>query len=358
MQRTFTVGGSDISETHAKYYMRLKKMLKQRGVAAAEVDSCDGLHELRILGIRVGVLSADRDLEEISEDEADGEEVPLQRTLSAAQKLKQHREPNKPAPNQVAEKAAPSWMTRKRAPYVAKKEVNERADLARDHAVISTTFEFTWESDPPGCKGFRLNNALANIGRVKCLCGESWTAHPDSLDVETARKCINLQSGGSNTMTCIRSPDCLGGEVTGVWVGSLHDAKRHTKLEEAGITHVLNTAADLELVDGSFREDPARFGYLHLNLQDNKQAAEDMSALLDPTCFDFIEQALAEGGQVLLHCAQGKSRSGTVAVYWVMRKFRLEYEDALSLVQRVRGIVEPNGGFERILRKHALKWRK
>ena len=158
-------------------------------------------------------------------------------------------------------------------------------------------------------------------------------------------------------MTEILAPDAEGGGGTGVWVGSLHDAKRHDKLEAAGITHVLNTAADLHLVDGSFKEDDARFTYLRLNLLDNKQAAEDMSALLDPTCWDFIEDATASGGQVLLHCAQGKSRSGTVAVYWAMRKFGMDYDPALKLVQRVRGIVEPNGGFERILRRHAVKLR-
>ena len=33
----------------------------------------------------------------------------------------------------------------------------------------------------------------------------------------------------------------------------------------------------------------------------------------------------------------------------------MEFDKALTLVQRVRGIVEPNSGFERILRRHQLK---
>ena len=48
---------------------------------------------------------------------------------------------------------------------------------------------------------------------------------------------------------------------------------------------------------------------------------------------------------MLVHCAQGMSRSGTVVVGYLMWKERLSYVTALAHAQRARPVVEPNPGF-------------
>jgi len=352
MQRTTTTCGTDVT-SDAKKFMWLKKYLKERGADPSKVDSLYGRDQLQRYGQELGLL---RSVDEAMEDTLEGNIAIIAEIV--------HSEPaaaprTAPAPKPAAPKPAasqPSWQTRSR-PAIrfgsSKPSAKARENLAKDHPIAT---QFTWmtESDPDGCKGFVLNSALANIGRVKCVCGADWKAHPDSLGVEDARKCIGLAGGGSKKMSEIKAPDELGGGGSGVYVGGLHDAKRHSTLEKAGVTHVLNTADRLDIVDGSFKEDDAKFTYLRLGLNDNKEAANEMRERLED-CFQFIEAALAQGGKVLVHCAQGKSRSGTVAVMWVMRKYQLNYDTALALIQRVRGIVEPNAGFEKMLRRYALK---
>eukprot|EP01116_Phalansterium_solitarium_P010075 TRINITY_DN244_c0_g2_i1.p1 TRINITY_DN244_c0_g2~~TRINITY_DN244_c0_g2_i1.p1 ORF type:complete len:258 (+),score=38.98 TRINITY_DN244_c0_g2_i1:130-903(+) len=59
----------------------------------------------------------------------------------------------------------------------------------------------------------------------------------------------------------------------------------------------------------------------------------------------FIDEAVQQGESVLVHCAMGKSRSGAVAVAYVMAKMGLSAPDALQLVRSRRLTIEPNPGF-------------
>eukprot|EP00878_Enallax_costatus_P016213 GHUV01017006.1.p1 GENE.GHUV01017006.1~~GHUV01017006.1.p1 ORF type:complete len:143 (+),score=28.82 GHUV01017006.1:64-429(+) len=56
-------------------------------------------------------------------------------------------------------------------------------------------------------------------------------------------------------------------------------------------------------------------------------------------------------GAVLIHCAQGMSRSGTIAIGYLMWRERLSYDTALAHVQQARAIVDPNEGFTLQLRE-------
>ena len=59
----------------------------------------------------------------------------------------------------------------------------------------------------------------------------------------------------------------------------------------------------------------------------------------------FIHSARAAGGSVLVHCAQGKSRSGTVSTGYVAAVGGLPVELALALVQEGRRMAQPNHCF-------------
>jgi len=55
--RTQTIGGTDIT-AEVGSYMKLKKLLKAKGLDRALVDSCNGVHQLKLLGIKQGVIRA------------------------------------------------------------------------------------------------------------------------------------------------------------------------------------------------------------------------------------------------------------------------------------------------------------
>ena len=58
----------------------------------------------------------------------------------------------------------------------------------------------------------------------------------------------------------------------------------------------------------------------------------------------FIQNGLTNGN-VLVHCAQGKSRSSTIVVAYVMASMKLSWEKALEYVQERRKMAQPNPGF-------------
>jgi protein-tyrosine phosphatase len=49
---------------------------------------------------------------------------------------------------------------------------------------------------------------------------------------------------------------------------------------------------------------------------------------------------------VLVHCAQGMSRSGCLCIGYLMWRERLSRDTALAHVQQARPVVDPNEGFD------------
>jgi hypothetical protein len=88
---------------------------------------------------------------------------------------------------------------------------------------------------------------------------------------------------------------------------------------------------------------------LHLPKDDSPDEAPDMDWL------DFVTNAIegmrANDWNVLIHCGMGISRSGMVAVAYVMRHDYLTLAEALRKVQAGRRVVSPNSGFMRSLKQ-------
>lgn len=64
----------------------------------------------------------------------------------------------------------------------------------------------------------------------------------------------------------------------------------------------------------------------------------------------FIQEERKQGKAVLIHCAAGRSRSGSFAVAYIMKTRGMPYEDSLKFVQKKRFEVQPNRGFAAQLR--------
>ena len=73
-----------------------------------------------------------------------------------------------------------------------------------------------------------------------------------------------------------------------------------------------------------------------------------------------IENTLSNGRSVLIHCAQGKSRSSAVAVAFLSAKLNISIEEALNIVQKGRKMAQPNSGFIKqlsLLKCTLLTWK-
>lgn len=74
---------------------------------------------------------------------------------------------------------------------------------------------------------------------------------------------------------------------------------------------------------------------------------EDLLSFLDEA-LDFLNNGT---GNVLVHCAAGVSRSGSIVVAYLMKKYNLSYDDALQKARSKSARIKPNSSFERQLRQ-------
>ncbi|KAH9480577.1 Serine/threonine/tyrosine-interacting protein [Psilocybe cubensis] len=129
--------------------------------------------------------------------------------------------------------------------------------------------------------------------------------------------------------------------LPGLLLGPFVASKSLETLLSLHVTHIvcIRDAKEAFSVRPRF---PDNFKYMTLDVQDNE---EQNLIRLFPAAKAFIDQAINEGGRVLVHCNGGISLSPAFVVMFVMQHYQLSWEDALHLVQNRRYCISPNGGF-------------
>ncbi|XP_026727471.1 dual specificity protein phosphatase MPK-4-like [Trichoplusia ni] len=125
----------------------------------------------------------------------------------------------------------------------------------------------------------------------------------------------------------------------GLYLGNLACARDYKTLESLKITHILTI--DVVPLPRTILE-RTNLTFKYVKLADVPK--EDMISHL-PETNEFIKQAVADGGIVLVHCHFGVSRSAAVVIGYIMEKYGLCYEEAFTLVKSKRRFVGPNMGF-------------
>lgn len=126
-----------------------------------------------------------------------------------------------------------------------------------------------------------------------------------------------------------------------LFLGPLQASKSLELLQSLGITHIvcIRDAKEAFSVRPRFSD---RFQYMVLDVEDSE---EQNLIRLFPQAKQFIDNAVAKGGRVLVHCNGGISLSPSFVVMYVMQHFQLSWEEALHMVQNRRYCISPNGGF-------------
>lgn len=206
----------------------------------------------------------------------------------------------------------------------------------------------SFSREPCGHK-FVLRTPLAKATANRCAvpdCGLDIRAHArDEVTDEQLLAVLNAQDDG-------RASTVLPGELA---VGSYKAALAACRDPKNDAVAVINTAgqklhAFMPLTRAPFdklrNETPPRL----LDVE-----WEDSEGFTLPLCdiehsLAWAREHVAAGRMILINCAQGKSRSGTMAVAYMVAKLKLSVDEALTRVQARRAIVQPNPTFMRALR--------
>lgn len=141
-----------------------------------------------------------------------------------------------------------------------------------------------------------------------------------------------------------------------VYLGGKAEAKSRSKLEQMGITHVLNVTPEKDSsiqagVPNYFeKKKPAKLKYRRIPVFDLPTSASDLLSRA-PSIVSFISNGLHHGS-VLIHCQRGVSRSATALLFYLMNRQGMTLNSALSLCQEKRPCVQPIAAFMEKLREY------
>mmetsp|Transcript_23062 Transcript_23062/g.32008 ORF Transcript_23062/g.32008 Transcript_23062/m.32008 type:complete len:360 (+) Transcript_23062:420-1499(+) len=96
-----------------------------------------------------------------------------------------------------------------------------------------------------------------------------------------------------------------------LFLGNALCAQSYHTLEKLGITHIITMAPELEL------KVPSRFVHVEFDVEDREAAVEEVTKVMRAVS-DAVTGAVAAGGRALLHCFEGRSRSATAALAYLM----------------------------------------
>lgn len=131
-------------------------------------------------------------------------------------------------------------------------------------------------------------------------------------------------------------------DVGGVYLGNYEAASNTTLLRKHKINAVLTVAAGTGLhYSNSSIANHEVIPAMDVEYYDLSKHFEQ--------CFDFIEKA-RKNTNVLIHCWAGVSRSATIVIMYLMRKYEFSLDEAHSFVKKKRRQIYPNPGFLRQLK--------
>jgi len=128
--------------------------------------------------------------------------------------------------------------------------------------------------------------------------------------------------------------------ISGLYLGNIYDAKDENWLKRHGVTHIINAAEEVpNFYMGIFK-------YTNLNMKDNPQ---EVGAFMFEKVYKYIDRIRSSGGVILIHCLEGVNRSASVILYYIMRKFNVDYRRAFSSLYKLRPIINPYPIYRKVI---------
>lgn len=136
-------------------------------------------------------------------------------------------------------------------------------------------------------------------------------------------------------------------------VGNMHASANHQLLKRNHIHGIVTARESLSLSPMVYRS--LGIDIMHIRISDEPQT--NIGKYFAPV-FRFIDDFVdgRKPGAVLVHCAAGISRSTTLVISYLIRKFNWTDQQAIAFVTSRRPCCEPNVGFLKQLQRFSEVW--
>ena len=128
--------------------------------------------------------------------------------------------------------------------------------------------------------------------------------------------------------------------VDNIYLGNAYNASNFNQLDEFNITTIINVTNEIP----NYFEELEEFSYLKIPIDDTNS-----NTLL--SFFDKINEYIKNNERektktnILNHCYMGSSRSATVIIAYLVKKYNFSLQQALELVKEKRRVVNINTKF-------------
>ena len=226
----------------------------------------------------------------------------------------------------------------------ALKRDTTRSPRSRAAVVVAATVhmqisESQFASEAIGHR-FVLRRPLAKATATRCAeCGSHWTAH-SRAEVDDGDVLSIL-----NVVDECKPSDILSGRL---FVGGCMAVLSHAHTNP----FVVNCAGKqlhsfLPKTRSAFDALKAQGRCYDLEWEDSEGFTLGIDEIVH--AIRWVDDKIKRGCRVIINCAQGKSRSGTLAIAYLMARDQLDVKAALTAAQARRPLIQPNPGFLRQL---------
>ena len=206
----------------------------------------------------------------------------------------------------------------------------------------------------PNFAGVKINQTVNQLGKN---FQELAPAKRLDFDDEARKLFKKINYSGDqvkDNMGFSREPDVVYQHPTSgakFYIGDEMCAQDLKILSKLKIFHIVNCKGASGV---NYHESNKNFTYIRFEISSwfsypNVKTAEGVLRFFEKT-HSFIDKALAQGHNVMVHCLAGAHRAGTTGVSYVMKAADLNFREALKITQMRRPIVQPIGGFDELLR--------
>jgi hypothetical protein len=123
--------------------------------------------------------------------------------------------------------------------------------------------------------------------------------------------------------------------VDNIYLGSAFNAASYSTLKAFHIKNIINVTQEITPYFNHYNE----FNYKVYKLYDNNN--DDINIYLDDS-YEYINNC---SENILVHCYMGSSRSATIVIYYLMKKYNMTLEESIKYVKEKRNIVNLTNKF-------------
>jgi protein-tyrosine phosphatase len=123
--------------------------------------------------------------------------------------------------------------------------------------------------------------------------------------------------------------------IDNIYLGSAFNATSSETLRTKDIKIIINVTREIS----NWNENDENMKYINCPIYDNN--SDSIKHKLDELYNTIVEYQKETEGNILIHCLMGRSRSASVMIYYMMKKYDKSLAEAIEFVKYMRPVVNP-----------------